>query len=262
MSYGESWDLAKRKHKRQPRRGYLVAIVVFFEARRAFLWQVFSEAVKSLISVSFIGKRDDLKALYAFHERVVDALRPTLKEGVKSVILVAHAKTLYSTEFLDHVQHHHLWLVKTKSPHTVAFGTMEGTVSDYEGVTTFVQSEEFQAKINEITGTEADNIIAALEKRLQKPGTDKESVLYALTDIESIFDNRNLAELSPDEYIVLTDQFLADTAEKNRLQRLLQIAKNNNVKTRIIKAESNAGERLAQFGGLVWFKQVGTDVEK
>ncbi len=253
--------MAKRKHKRQPKRGYPVAILIFFESRRALLWQVFSEAVKPLITVSFIGKRDDLKALYAFHERVVDALRPTLKEGVKSVILVAPTKTLYSTEFLDHVQHHHLWLVKAKSPHAVVFGTMEGTVSDYESVTIFVQSEAFQAKISEITGAEADHILAALEKRLQKPAPDTEAVLYSLADIERVIYNREPAEVTPTEYIVLTDQFLADTHEKNRVQRLLQVAQNKGVKTRVIKVETAAGDRFAQFGGLVWFKRAGNDGE-
>jgi stalled ribosome rescue protein Dom34 len=245
--------MAKKKHKHHPRRGYPVAILVIFESRRALLWQVFSEAVKPDAIVKFIGKRDDMKALYAFHEKTVDALRPALKEGIKSVILVSPPKSLYCTEFLEHVQAHHLWLVKTKSPNAVTFGTMDGVVNDYEGVSILVQSEEFQAKINEITGGEADQIIAALEKRVQKLGSDKEPVLYTLTEIESVIFTRNPVEIRQPEYIILTDQFLAENPEKNRLQRLLQIAKNRSVKTRIIKAESAAGERLAQFGGIVWF---------
>ncbi len=250
-----------KKHTHHPKRGYPVAILVFFEARRASLWQKFSEAVKPLKTVNFVGKRDDLKAIYRFHENLVDALRPALHEGIKSVILVAPSKTPYSTEFLDHVKHHHLWLVKPKSPHAVTFGTMEGTVSDYEGVTLFVQSEAFQAKINEITGAEADLIMAALEKRLQKPAPDTEAVLYSLADIEGVIYNREPSEMSQTEYIVLTDQFLADTHEKNRVQRLLQVAQNKGVKTRVIKVETAAGDRFAQFGGLVWFKRAGNDGE-
>ncbi len=253
--------MAKKKHKRSPKRGYPVAILILFEMRRAFLWQVFSEAIKPLLTVTFVGKRTDLKAVYAFHERVVDALRPTLKEGIRSVILVSPPKTTFNTEFLSHLQNHHLWLVKVKSPNAVAFGTMDGVVNDYEGVSIFVQSEEFQAKMNEITGTEADLIIGMLEKRLQKPGTNEEPVLYSLPDIESLIFNREPSEMPQTEYILVTDQFLAETSEKNRLQRLLQVAKNKNVKTRIIRAETSAGERLTQFGGLVWFKRVGNDVE-
>jgi stalled ribosome rescue protein Dom34 len=251
--------MAKKKHKRQPRRGYPVAILVIFEARRALLWQVFSEAVKPLTTVKFIGKRDDIKALYAFHEKLVDALRPALKEGINSVILVSPPKALFSAEFLEHVQAHHLWLVKAKSPNAVTFGTMEGIAVEHEDVTILVQSEEFQAKINEITGEEADQIIATLEKRMQKPSSDKEPVLYSLAEIESAIYTRDPSEIRQPEYIILTDQFLAENPEKNRVQRLLQIAKNKNVKTRIIKAESAAGERLTQFGGLVWFKFTGKD---
>ncbi len=251
--------MAKQKRKRQPKRGYPVGILIIFEVRRAFLWQVFSETIKPMITLNFVGKRDDLKALYAFHERVVDALRPAFKEGIKSVILVAPPKMPYNTEFLDHVQHHHLWLVKPKSPNAVSFGTMEGAVSDYEDVAVFVQSVAFQEKINEIIGAEADQIIAALEKRLQQPESSKESVVYSLEDIESVIYNRDINDMSQVEYIILTDEFLADAANKNRVQRLLQVAQNKGVKTRVIKTESAAGERLTQFGGLVWFRRE-TDV--
>lgn len=249
--------MAKKQRKRHSKRGYPVAILVIFETRHALLWQVFSEAIKPLEPVKFVGKREDLKALYAFHEKLVDALRPALKEGVRSVILVSPPKTPHSIEFLTHVQSHHLWLVKEKSPNAVSFGTMEGSVHDSEDVAMFVQSAEFQAKVNDITGEEADQILAALEKRLQKPGAGKEAVLFSLQDIENAVYTRDPSEMRQTEYIILTDQFLASTSEKNRLQRLLQIAKNKNVKTRIIKAETVAGERLSQFGGLVWFVVAG-----
>ncbi len=244
--------MGKHKHK-HPKRGYPVAILIIFEARRAFLWQVFSEAIKPLLTLSFVGKRDDQKSLYAFHERVVDALRPMLKEGIRSVILVSPPKTTFSTEFLDHVQDHHLWLVKAKSPNAVSFGVMEGTFGDFDAVATFVQSEEFKTKIAEVIGGEADQIMAELEKRLQKSSSTEEEVHYALNDIENLIFNRDSSEISQMEYILVTDEFLSQTSEKNRVQRLLQIAQNKKVKTRIMKADTRLGERLTQLGGLVWF---------
>jgi len=49
----------------------------------------------------------------------------------------------------------------------------------------------------------------------------------------------------------LTNKYLAETKEKGRAQRLLQISKNRNVKTTVIKVESKAGVRLSQLGGIV-----------
>jgi stalled ribosome rescue protein Dom34 len=53
------------------------------------------------------------------------------------------------------------------------------------------------------------------------------------------------------EYLLLTDNYLSGSRQRNRVYRLLQIAKNRSVKTRIINAESTAGIRLTQLGGLV-----------
>ena len=53
------------------------------------------------------------------------------------------------------------------------------------------------------------------------------------------------------EYLMLTDEYLSNSHEKNRIHRLMQIATNRNVKTRIIDAESTAGLRLNQLGGMV-----------
>ncbi|OLS15505.1 MAG: hypothetical protein RBG13Loki_0870 [Promethearchaeota archaeon CR_4] len=247
--------MAKKHRKRHSRRGYPVATLVVFESRRALLWQVFSETIRPLEPVKFVGKREDLKALYAFHEKIVDALRPALKEGIRSVILVSPPKMPYGNEFLVHVESHHLWLVKTKSPNAVSFGTLEAKVNDYDDVTILVQSAQFQAKISEITGEEANQILATLEKQLQKPDADKDAILYSLQDIERVIFARDPSERHQPQYIIFTDEYLASIQEKNRLQRLLQIAKNKSVKIRVIKADTSAGERLMQFGGITWFKK-------
>jgi stalled ribosome rescue protein Dom34 len=53
------------------------------------------------------------------------------------------------------------------------------------------------------------------------------------------------------EYLLLTDEYIACTRQKGRLHRLMQVAQNRQVKTRVISAESNAGKRLTQLGGIV-----------
>jgi stalled ribosome rescue protein Dom34 len=50
---------------------------------------------------------------------------------------------------------------------------------------------------------------------------------------------------------MLTDDYLASSRQKNRVNRLMMIAAKNGVKTRVINNESNAGARLTQLGGIV-----------
>ncbi|MGA2387046.1 MAG: hypothetical protein ABSG33_11000, partial [Candidatus Bathyarchaeia archaeon] len=85
------------------RRGYPVAVLVGIEGDRAVLWQIFSQVAKHQQTVSLDGNRSDPKALYNFHESVMNALRSTLKEGVRSVIIASPAKTAYAQEFCSHL---------------------------------------------------------------------------------------------------------------------------------------------------------------
>jgi len=52
---------------------------------------------------------------------------------------------------------------------------------------------------------------------------------------------------------MLTDKYLADSKGKNRIHRLLQISKNRKVETRIVNADTPAGKRISQFGGIIFF---------
>jgi stalled ribosome rescue protein Dom34 len=67
-----------------------------------------------------------------------------------------------------------------------------------------------------------------------------------------ILGSRNPGRPKP-EFLILTDRYLSDSREKNRIHRLMQIAKNRNVKTRIVDAQSTPGRRIAQLGGMVCF---------
>ena len=76
--------MTKTKRKRRYRRGYPVAVLVGFEADHAMLWMIFSRVAKPSTRLELDGRRTNEKALYNFHESVVDALKPVLKEGVKA----------------------------------------------------------------------------------------------------------------------------------------------------------------------------------
>ncbi|WP_455369741.1 hypothetical protein [[Eubacterium] cellulosolvens] len=242
--------MANYKMKRRYKRGYFVAVLIGFEEKQAVLWQIFSKVVKHYVTLIIDTK--DKKNLYNFHESTIDKLRPLLREGVRSIIVTAPMKTNYAKDFLNHVQKHHQWLFQENSPNNTTFGELSGSATQIHEVSKLIKTKEFCSLLSETTSEDTDQIIDTLEKRLNE--TDGPSViLYSIKDIEELVDSQlEHSKLKP-EYIILTDKYLDDTKEKNRIHRLLQISKNKNIKTRIVKEETKAGVRLNQLGGLVCF---------
>jgi stalled ribosome rescue protein Dom34 len=238
------------KRKRGFKRGYAVALLVGFEDDHAVLWQVFSHIVKPHRTLKLDGKRTDETALYNFHESVINALRPALKEGVRSIVVTAPMKTTHATDFLDHVRKHHTYLTQSKNPNRATFAELVGSADQPNEVAALVKTKEFHDIITETTSTEADNIINALEKYLSSSNA---VVLFSLNEIEDAVYYRESHDNLGTKYLMLTDKYLADHKDRNRINRLLQISKNKKVKTRIVKAEMPAGKRISQFGGIVFF---------
>jgi stalled ribosome rescue protein Dom34 len=54
-------------------------------------------------------------------------------------------------------------------------------------------------------------------------------------------------------YIILTEGYLKKPKNRNRTYRILQIAKNLKIKTKIVNPESEAGTIVEKFGGLVCY---------
>jgi stalled ribosome rescue protein Dom34 len=240
------------KRKRRSKRGYPVALLVGFEDDHAVIWQVFSHVVKLSLRLEIDGKRTYEKVLYNFHESVIDALKPVLKEGVRSVVITAPMKTTYATDFLDYVRKHHRYLIQSKSPNRANFAELIGSADNPIKVTELVKTKEFTNLIAETTSEEADQVVNSLEKHLYG-NSNNSVVLYLLKEIEDIVYSREKNKKFRTEYLLLTDKYLADSKQKNRIHRLLQISKNKKVKTRIINAETPAGNRISQFGGIVFF---------
>jgi stalled ribosome rescue protein Dom34 len=230
------------------KRGYPVAVLVGLEEKCAVLWKVFSNVAKYEKTVLLNDARSDLKALYNFHETIINALRPTLKEGVRSIILASPAKTDYARSFINHIQQHHAWLVQGANKAT--FSEITGSTATQSDVTVVARSPMFRRIVDETTTEEAENLIDLLEKRLNTPNQQPQ-VLYSLQEIEHAILSRHKPGKPKPEHLILTDNYLQTSREKNRLHRLMQIAQNKKVKTRIVKAESPAGKRLAQLGGII-----------
>lgn len=244
--------MADRKRNRHYKRGYPAAVLIGFEEKRAILWQIFSRVVKYHVTVELGSK--DKKGLYNFHESAVDALRPLLKEGIRSIVVTAPMKKNYGRDFLDHVRKRHPWLVREYGANTAVFGELVGSAGQLHEVSDLVKTEEFRRVLNKITSEDADRIVDSLEKRLNE--LDSSTVLYSLEEMEELVNSQlGHGNLKP-EYIVLTDRYLANTREKNRIHRLLQISKNKHIKTRIVNVETKAGVRISQLGGLVCFTEL------
>ena len=230
------------------RRGYPVAVLVGIESDRAVLWKVFSHVVKPEETVPMNGARSDPKALYNFHEFIINSMRPSIKEGVRSLIIAAPARTNFKEKFLEHIRGHHTWLVQ--GPSKAVFSEMTGLASTISDVTALTRTPEFRQLINETTEEESEDLIGLLEKRLNVISHDM-LVLYSFAEIENqIFGQWKSGKPKP-EYLLMNDLYLSSSRQKYRLQKLMQIAANKKVKTRIVKADSPAGKRLAQLGGFV-----------
>jgi stalled ribosome rescue protein Dom34 len=196
------------------------------EVDHAILWRVFSNVVKPHVTLRLSGARADTKALYSFHEAIVDALRPALKEGVKSIVVAAPLKTDYSQVFL---------VGSASNPHEVA---------------ELVKTKRFRDLVSETTSADADRIVDALERWINDL-EDGAIVLYSLEEVEDLIYSKWSSGGVKPEYLMLTDEYLLNRREKNRINRLMQILNNKGVKTVVVDADTSAGNRLKQLGGLV-----------
>jgi stalled ribosome rescue protein Dom34 len=230
------------------RRGYAVAVLVGLKEDQAVLWKVYSHIVKPEKTVPLNGYRNDSKAVYNFHESVVNALRPAMKEGVKSIVFASQQRTNFSADFLRHIREHHSWLTSGSSKAT--FAEMTGGAATIHEVTVLTRTPDFKRIVGETTGEETENLLELLEKRLNSPSQEP-LVLYSVEEIEDKVFSQWIPGKPKPEYILAIDTYLAGSRQKNRIQKLTQIAMNRGVKTRVVNSKTAAGKRLLQLGGMV-----------
>jgi stalled ribosome rescue protein Dom34 len=132
---------------------------------------------------------------------------------------------------------------------------MTGAAGTLAEVAALTRTLMFNRLVCKTTSEETEDLIEMLEKLLNTLDQDK-VVLYSLIEIEDLILGPQKPSKPEPEYLMLTDEYLSNSREKNRIHRLMQIAANRNVKTRIMDAESTAGLRLKQLGGMVCFAQL------
>jgi stalled ribosome rescue protein Dom34 len=228
------------------RRGYPVAVLVGIEQSQAAVWKIYSQVAKPEANICLGGPRVDVKVLYGFHEAIIDKLRPILKEGVKSIIVASPQKTSFRQDFLNHVRGHHQWLFQ--GVNKASFKQIVGSAVTHAQVSSITGLEEFKQSVSDSTFEEAENLLELIEKRLSS--VDR-LVLFSLEEAENAIYNFEMHGSFKPEYLLLTDNYLAGEKRKARLNRLMQIAQNKKIKTRVVNKESPAGGRLNQLGGLV-----------
>jgi stalled ribosome rescue protein Dom34 len=234
------------------KRGYPVAVLVGIEQDHAVLWQIFSQVAKQQQNIVLNSERKDQKALYSFHETIINALRPVLKEGVRSIVVASSPRTNYAQDFLGHIKAHHAWLLQGTNKASIS--QITGSASAPSQVVALTKTLAFKQLIQENATEETENLLEILEKRLSK--TDN-LVLFSLQEAETVILSPQAPGKPQPEYLMLTDDYLAGSRQKNRVNRLMQIAARNRVKTRVIDAESTAGKRLTQLGGIVCLTKLG-----
>jgi stalled ribosome rescue protein Dom34 len=241
------------KPKKRYKRGYPVAILLGLEEDTAVIWKVFSNVVKHEKTLHFSVTGNTPKTVYNFHESIVNALRPTLKEGVRSIIVASPPRSNHNQDFINHICEHHKWL--TQGPNKAAFSKIARSASTKSQVTALTRSPVFRQIIRETTAEETENLIGILENRLN--ASDNENLLlFSLEEAENMILKRQKPNKPKPDYLLLTDRYLAENSQKNRVHRLMQIAATRDVKTRIVNAESPAGVRLTQLGGFICLAQL------
>jgi stalled ribosome rescue protein Dom34 len=221
--------------KRRPR-GYPVAVLIGLENKRALFWNIFSNSVKP----GAVKNWEDNE--YNFFESLVDELRPSIKQGVKTVLIASESKKKYDG-FMGHIEKHQGWMLKGYELNRVVFQFVDGSARDVDAVTGLVNAFDFREKIRKAGEGDMKLVMSVLEKCLaSREGI--ESLMFSLNEVEdAIYGSGEV------EYILTSQTF--QEQHRRRIQRLFQVAENKGVKTRILPPDSPHTARVAQFGGLI-----------
>ncbi|MFW9821941.1 MAG: hypothetical protein ACFFE4_03355 [Candidatus Thorarchaeota archaeon] len=244
-----------KKRKNRTRRGHPVAILIGLHDTDAVIWRIFSETIRMYSKINRGRKRrnQNKKQVYHFHEEIINILRPIIKEGIRSIILLSPPKKEYSDEFLNHVYKHHLWLIK-KGDKQVVFSKITGNQAKTQKDVYYLRTQEyFQKIVDQTSNQEALMILEELTEIINR--NEKFSkILYTWKEIDDEFrlirKNHNLPKPN---YIILTEEYLKNPKNNKKTHHILQIAKNLGVKTKIVNIESNAGALVDSFGGMVCY---------
>jgi len=221
--------------RRGRRRGYPVAVLIGLDGKKAYTWNVFSESVR-------MGEIIEDESEYGFYESIVDLLRPSMKQGLKTILVATPFEKEYK-RFMEHIKKHQGWMLKGYSLNIVTFEYLSEEATELLAVQELVRRRDFRSKLTEVSSGDIKQVMNHLEKLLNDP-KGIETLLFTLREVEdAVYGDVSV------EYILITESL--NRRFGRRTNRLLQIAKNKNIKTRIIGRGSPAEARIVQLSGLV-----------
>jgi len=246
--------------KRKTKRGFLTALLIGFDEKEIHAWKVYSHSLRFYKTIRLTRKWKylDEKQIYHSLEELVNLIRIVIKEGVKSILLAGPLKTDYSTIFLDHINKHHQWLVRTKGYDRVSFGEIVGTANTLDSANYLISQEKSLNIISETKSDEINLLVKQLNKIINI-GDPNRILLYNLEEIESLIYGRGKKDKSAAEkldFLIVTENFINNHRSKHRIHRLIQIANNKGIITKTISIENPAVDRFDQFGGILAFKKI------
>lgn len=241
--------------KRQ-RRGYAIAALVGLDSYRATLWIVYSESVRKHECIDWPEDFDSLSKgdRYNSFNAVIAALKPVFSSGVGSLVVAsARSDSSLADAFVTHVRKHHTYLLRATRMESIS-----ADASTAIAVNALVKTQAFQAVAEDVIEQESDSIIKLLDARLSDD-TGTVTVLFSLEEIDRFF--KTFVKAGPSsvgvpEHILMTDRFWAEQKSSPRLQRIMDLARNAGVKTRVLRDDNAAGARIAQLGGLVCLVEI------
>ncbi len=243
--------------RKRQKRGFLVALLIGFDEKKIHTWKVYSHSLKEhkILKLPRKWKYFDDKQIYNLLEVLVNLIRPVVKEGLKSILLACEEKKDYASDFLEHIDKHHRWLIKGYNQ--VSFGKIIGLANSLESAQYLISQEDIIEIVEDTINEELNQFIAKLEK-LIGVGDPNELLIYNLEEIEKLIykgGKKDKSVADEIDIIIITENFLKNYKNKNRVSRLIQIANNKGIKTKIISTESSAVTRFDQFGGIIVFKK-------
>jgi stalled ribosome rescue protein Dom34 len=223
--------------RRRKIRGYPIAVLIGLNENKASVWDVYSQSIKP---DKMIKKE---KSDYNFYEALINQLRPKIKQGVKTILLASTEEKNYK-KFYEHIEKHQRWLIAGYELNKATIEYLEGSAMDIDSVNKLIEGSDLRRTIKQVSLEDVERVMGVLEKQL---GTAEgiDNLLFTLSEIEKAVYGHD----SRIEYILVTTEF--QRKHRRRTQRLLQIAKNKNIKTMTIETNTSMGARLTQFGGLI-----------
>jgi len=249
----------KKRMKRKPKRGFIVALLIGFDEKEIHTWKVYSHSLRVYKTIKLTRKWKylDDKQIYNLLEELVNIIRLVIRDGLKSILLASSQKKDYSTIFLDHINKHHQWLVRSKGYNRVSFGEIVGNANNIESAKFLISQEKSLHIIHETSSDEINLLVKQLEKIINV-GDPNRLLLYSLEDIEALIyggGKKDKSVAKKLDFLIVTEDFINNHKNKRRIHRLIQIANNKGIITKTISIENPAVDRFNQFGGILAFKK-------